>query len=59
MGGMGFEPGVLGGVDSIVSSNVVNVSGLLDWISTGPVWDWICVKVYLLSHVHKPGELRW
>ena len=49
MGGTGLEPGV------IASSNVDNVSGLLDWISTGPVWDWICVKVYLPSHVHKPG----
>ena len=55
MGVPGFEPGVPGGVDSIFSSNVDNVSGLLDWISTGPVWDWICVKVYLPSHVHKPG----
>ena len=43
------------GIDSIASSNVDNVSGLLDWIFTGPVWDWICDKVYLPSHVVKPG----
>ena len=42
-------------VDSVASFNVDNVSGLLDWIFTGHIWDWICVKVCLFSHVHKPG----
>ena len=27
------------GVDFLATFNVNNVSGLLDWISTGPMWD--------------------
>ena len=39
VGGPGFETGSFGDVDVLATFNVNNVSGLLDWISTGPMWD--------------------